>query len=273
MEQMKEKKIILPFLKWAGGKRWLVTTYSSLFPTTFGRYIEPFLGSGSVYFHLAPARALLADTNRDLIDTYRAIKCNWGKISKLIRTHHNNHTHQYYYKVRASLPRTIYGRAARFIYLNRTCWNGLYRVNLNGEFNVPVGTKKNVILSTDDFESVANILKGADLYDDDFEKIIGRARNGDFVFVDPPYTVKHNYNGFVKYNENLFSWDDQKRLRNAIIRAKSRGALVMITNANHRSIHELYKGVGKFRVLTRPSILAANANFRGESQELIITCW
>lgn len=270
---MKDNKIILPFLKWAGGKRWLTASHFSLFPTTFSRYIEPFLGSGSVYFHLAPSRAILADRNRDLIDTYRAIKRDWRKVTELIRAHHKNHTREYYYKVRASLPRTLHSRAAKFIYLNRTCWNGLYRVNLNGEFNVPVGTKKNVFLSTDDFESTAHMLKGADLYDDDFEKIINKAGNGDFVFVDPPYTVKHNYNGFVKYNEKLFSWQDQERLREAVILAKSRGALVMVTNADHRSIHKLYKGVGKFRVLTRSSILAASAQHRGESQELIIKCW
>src|SRR5699024_9439870 len=114
-------------------------------------------------------------------------------------------------------------RAARFIYLNRTCWNGLYRVNKQGKFNVPIGTKVNVRLESDNFMLTSDILKKVDLLISDFENIVDGALEDDFVFADPPYTVAHNNNGFIKYNEKLFSWSDQVRLRDAIIRARERG--------------------------------------------------
>lgn len=265
--------IIVPFLKWAGGKRWLTSTYFELLQQPFQRYIEPFLGSGAVFFHLAPKRALLSDSNHELIETYQVIRDDWRRVIKELRKHKRNHSKQYYYSVRSMRPRCPATRAARFIYLNRTCWNGLYRVNLRGEFNVPIGTKTSVFLDTDDFESISKLLTKAELRTSDFEDVIDEAGPKDLVFVDPPYTVKHNHNGFIKYNEKLFSWSDQERLRDAVIRAISRDALVVVANANHRSIRELYRGLGEHKILTRSSVLAANSRYRGEYQELIVRCW
>lgn len=159
------------------------------------------------------------------------------------------------------------------VYLNRTCWNGLYRVNKKGEFNVPIGTKTNVLLEEDNFELLSNILQFVNLDSCDFEITIDKAKKNDFIFVDPPYTVKHNLNGFVKYNENIFSWQDQIRLKNSISRAIDRGAHVLVTNANHKSIEELYKGCGKMILLNRASVIAGKAEARGIYSELAIKSW
>ena len=164
----------------------------------------------------------------------------------------------------------MHARAARLLYLNRTCWNGLFRVNKRGQFNVPIGTKKNVLLETDDFEYVHKLLRNAILECSDFEPIIDSARKGDLVFVDPPYTVKHNHNGFTKYNEKLFSWQDQVRLRDCLIRAKERGALIVATNANNRSVRKLYLQGFKVRSVQRSSVIAADSRRRGKSTELLI---
>jgi DNA adenine methylase len=264
------KPILVPFLKWAGGKRWLTAQYTDLLPDNFDRYIEPFLGSGAVFFHLRPKSAVLSDSNRDLIETYKAIRSNWRRIANALRRHHKNHSERYYYAERARLRRSRFEKAAQFIYLNRTCWNGLYRVNLRGEFNVPIGTKSSVVLESDDFEKTALLLRGVKLVASDFEKTIDMAKRGDFVFVDPPYVTSHNFNGFVKYNDNLFSWSDQERLNAAVRRAAQRGAKILVTNAAHDSIRDLYQGMGRQVELARASILAADSNNRRMTSEIAI---
>ncbi|NOX26728.1 MAG: Dam family site-specific DNA-(adenine-N6)-methyltransferase [Gammaproteobacteria bacterium] len=260
-----------PFLKWAGGKRWLTRGYPELFPEKCNRYIEPFLGSGAVFFQLLPKNSILADKNKELIDTYKAIKDNQKLVQRYLAKHHKNHSKDYYYKIRSSATRSIYSRAARFIYLNRTCWNALYRVNLNGQFNVPIGSKTSVLLSSDNFESTAGALKRAKLMHSDFESIINKSREGDFLFVDPPYTVKHNLNGFVKYNEKIFSWDDQIRLRDSLVSASNRGAQILLTNADHESIREIYKNVFNLERLERKSVIAASSIHRIKTSELIFS--
>jgi DNA adenine methylase len=261
-----------PFLKWAGGKRWLVRNYSHLLPKEInGRYIEPFLGSGSVYFHLRPKDAILADINKDLIDTYKGVKNHHIKLNQYLIEHHKNHSIEHYYKVRSNVPEKLAERAARFIYLNRTCFNGIYRVNASGGFNVPIGTHSNVILSTDCFHAWSQVLKGTSLVHGDFEKVINLAEKGDFLFVDPPYTVRHNFNGFIHYNEVLFSWDDQVRLSKAIRRAKQRGAKILMTNANHESIRKLYSADFQQKVVSRFSSISASAEGRSAYEELLIT--
>lgn len=263
---------VAPFLKWAGGKRWLVDKFGSILNIEFDRYIEPFLGSGAIYFKLAPQSAILADANSQLIETYQAIKDDWKSVQQLLQQHHELHTNDYYYIVREQSPSNKSERAARFIYLNRTCWNGLYRVNLKGKFNVPIGTKKNVIMDSDNFEDTSKLLSNAILLHADYKTSLAKATKGDFVFVDPPYTVKHNHNGFVKYNESLFTWEDQVSLKSAICEAVDRGAKVIVTNANHESIKELYKGIGEHIVLDRASIIAGDSEKRGRYEELLIKC-
>lgn len=260
---------VIPFLKWAGGKRWFVQQHASLFPVSFNRYIEPFLGSGAVFFFLSPRRALLGDSNLDLIETYKAIQDNWELVFRYLREHQRSHTREHYYQVRASRPRSIYARAARFIYLNRTCWNGLYRVNQQGEFNVPIGTKSSVVFPYDQFGDVSNTLKDTQLLSTDFEDLIDVAGENDFIFVDPPYTVRHNHNAFVKYNEKLFSWFDQERLFYALKRAKNRGAKIVGTNACHKSVQELYGDTFESKTVMRHSAISSKVATRKSYEELV----
>ena len=259
-----------PFLKWAGGKRWLVHNARQAIPTSYNRYIEPFVGSAAMFFSESCGDFLIADTNPELINCYQSIKDNWKSVLKALKRHQHKHSDEYYYSVRSSKPWAAHTRAARFIYLNRTCWNGLYRVNLKGEFNVPRGTKNSVIFDTDDFAAVSSRLQSGEILCQDFERTIVHAGPGDFVFIDPPYTVKHNLNGFVKYNEKIFSWEDQERLKRCALEAANRGAMVTITNADHESIHSLYDGVGEIVQLRRPSIIAGKSKFRGETSEVVI---
>ncbi len=268
-----QKPIISPFLKWAGGKRWLVSQHPDLFPTMYKSYLEPFVGGGAVFFHMRPTNAILGDSNEELINTYVTIKEDWSNLHKLLESHHCLHCKEFYYEMRAKTFENSVEKAARFIYLNRTCWNGLYRVNLKGSFNVPIGTKTKVVLDSDDFCTVSNILKDTDLHTSDYQTIVDSAQKDDFLFVDPPYTVKHNLNGFVKYNDKLFSWDDQIRLRNCIDNAVSRGVKVLLTNADHESVRDLYKGIGEMTSRERLSIISGNVNARGKCSELIVKCY
>lgn len=259
----------LPFLKWAGGKRWLTSSERLPTPAEFRRYIEPFLGGGAVFFHLRPSLAILADVNEELVELYQAIQSHPADVQLRMSEHHALHSSDYYYKVRGAIPDHLIDRAARTLYLNRTCWNGLYRVNLRGEFNVPIGTKSTVVFEGEDFNAISKALLVAEIRCSDFEATIDEATEGDFVFVDPPYTVQHNFNGFVKYNERIFSWSDQERLRDAIQRALTRGAAVVVTNADHESVRKLYDGVCKYESLSRASVLSGNPSFRGKTTEAL----
>lgn len=262
--------VVLPFLRWAGGKRWLVANFPELFDIKFNKYIEPFLGSGSVFFFCKPKFAILSDKNSDLINTYNAIKNDWKQVVYLLTERSHKHSKDFYYIERAANYTDIFEKAAQFIYLNRTCWNGLYRVNSKGEFNVPIGTKQNVLMKTDDFENISKRLSNTQILTSDFETIIDLASNGDFVFIDPPYTVNHNKNGFIKYNEKIFSWDDQIRLANCVKRAKYRGVKITLTNANHESVLKLYGSDFELLEASRSSILSGDAKYRGQVTELII---
>lgn len=264
-----------PFLKWAGGKRWLTSKPDSLLPdrASFNNYFEPFVGSGAVFFHLEPTTGIISDVNADLINSYTVIRDNWRELKRVLTQYNNLHNSEFYYAMRGSKPRAPLYKAAKFIYLNRTCWNGLYRVNMRGEFNVPIGTKTKVILDDDNFEAVSNALQNINIVSCDFEQTIDQAMAGDFVFIDPPYTVAHNLNGFIKYNEVLFSWEDQIRLRDAAARAVQRGAAVLVLNANHASVRELYFEVGEMSTLNRASVIAGNSGARGVYSELAVKCW
>lgn len=260
-----------PFLKWAGGKRWLASSSQLLRPIAFNRYIEPFLGGGAIFFHLGPDRSILSDINSELIELYSVIRDYPDELMILMREHHGAHNQDYYYEVRASSPENAVERAARTMYLNRTCWNGLYRVNLKGVFNVPIGTKTSVVFDHDDFTAVSERLRAAEIRCCDFEETVSEAGQGDFLFADPPYTVRHNMNGFIKYNENLFSWNDQIRLRDAIAGAIERGAAVVVTNADHDSVRELYEDLCDYRSVARASVLASETSRRGKTTEALFS--
>lgn len=264
--------VVTPPLKWAGGKRWFISKYKDLLPASFGTYHEPFLGSAAVFFDLQPKRAVLTDINEELINLYRVIRDMPVDLAARMQAHQNKHSADHYYMVRAQKPRTELNRAARTLYLNRTCWNGLYRVNLKGEFNVPKGTKDKVVMESDNFESISKVLRRATVACQDFEQTIDEAKRGDFVFVDPPYTVAHNNNGFVKYNQHLFSWEDQVRLRHAVERAASRGVKVLVTNAAHQSVFDLYDGF-KQVIVERAGSISGSSSVRGQYKELVALCY
>jgi DNA adenine methylase len=259
-----------PFLKWAGGKRWLARSYSWLFPEAYDRYVEPFLGGGAIFFAQEPDSAVLSDANEKLVETYNAIREDWQSVVASLEEYSKLHSDEFYYEARKTEKREAYAEAARFIYLNRTCWNGLYRVNLQGKFNVPRGTKNSVLMDTDDFEAISSALQKATITTKDFEATLSEAGPGDFVFLDPPYTVAHNNNGFLKYNENIFSWADQERLKKAAVAAAARGASVLVLNARHASIEQLYDGVGTMHVVNRHSVISGNADHRKGVEEVAI---
>lgn len=259
-----------PLLRWAGGKSWLVRSDYEYRPPCIQKYIEPFIGGGAVFFSLEPKSFLIADANEELVNCYKAIRDQPSKVLAKLKEHQRKHSKEYYYKVRASKPKKNYTRAARFVYLNRTCYNGLYRVNSKGGFNVPIGTSNKIILESDNFEKLSELLNLGQIKNIDFEETINKASEGDFVFVDPPYTVKHDNNGFIQYNENIFTWEDQVRLKNAVCSAGARGAFVTITNANHASIYDLYNGHGEIQKVSRNSLIAGRSNNRGRANELLI---
>ena len=267
-----EEHNLLPFLRWAGGKRWLINSGVNFYPKEYQTYIEPFLGGGAVFFFLNPKRAILSDINENLVQTFQAIKDDWKTVFDGISKYQKKHSKEFYYQERDKKRLLPHDKASQLIYLNRTCWNGLYRVNSDGLFNVPKGTKDTVVFENDNFEAISKRLLNAELICSDFERTIAKAKKGDFVFADPPYTVKHNENGFLHYNEKIFSWDDQERLHKSLKEADERGVNFTLTNANHCSIRDLYKDFDQ-HTLQRNSILAAIPSNRKKIEELLVTNW
>src|SRR2546426_4569856 len=182
-----ENRRAAPIVKWAGGKQWLSRAIGSLLPSSWnGTYYEPFLGAGAVFFSLQPKRAVLSDSCEELITMYSAVKEDPESVIQLLRTFPNDE--DFYYLARKSAPVDEVAQAARFIYLNRTCWNGLYRVNRRGQFNTPFGRKKNpTICDEDRIKTAARLLEIASLTAGDFSDSIGSADPGDLVFLDPPH--------------------------------------------------------------------------------------
>lgn len=258
------------FLKWAGGKNWFVRQCADLLPADYNRYIDPFLGGGSVFFYLEPEISVLSDINEELITTYRAIQTNWREVRRQLRIHANRHNEQYYYLVRNSDPRADSTIAARMIYLNRTCFNGIYRVNRQGRFNVPIGSHINVILPTDQFERRSEILQGATLFCRDFEETIDEAEEGDLLFCDPPYAVLEEQR-FVGYTRNLFDWNCQERLAHSLYRAQTRGVKIVLTNVNHPAVRALYND-DRFEIVevNRFCSISGRAGGRQQYSEMVV---
>lgn len=261
----------LPFLKWPGGKRWIAPSIARIVRHHLtGRYYEPFLGGGAVFFHLRPSRATLADINSDLINAYTAIRDNHPAVIAFLQMLPVKKS--VYLAVRSWQPTNRVDRATKFLYLNRTAFGGIYRLNRDGEFNVPFGGGKRTpaILWHSDLVRTASVaLRRVSLQAADFAHVIGRARGGDVVYCDPTYTVAHENNGFVRYNERNFSWVDQQRLATAAKRARSKGATVIITNAHHKSILALYDGA-TVRGIQRVSCVSASAVHRRTVHEYLI---
>lgn len=260
------------FLKWAGGKNWFVKQHGHRLPAQYNRFIDPFLGGGSVFFYMEPEEAILSDVNGELITTYRAIQQDWQKLDEKLRAHARRHCDEYYYKVRGQRPRETTSIAARMIYLNKTCFNGIYRVNRRGEFNVPRGSNNTVLTGQEKFEQRSILLHNVELINCDFEETINIAVEGDFLFCDPPYAVQEEQS-FVEYTQNLFNWDDQIRLADAIERARQRGVQILMTNVNHPSVRALYENREGFLLdkVDRYSSISGQAGGRRRYSELIVS--
>ena len=264
---------IPPFLKWPGGKRWFVKGNKDYFPEKYNRYIEPFLGSGAVFFSLIPSNAILADINKDLINLYMVMKNNPKALKREMVLHQQKHNETYYYQVRDTIPIDNIERASRLLYLNRTCYNGMYRVNKQGKFNVPIGTKNNCIYDINLFEKYSEYLKKATFLCGDFATTINKAGKGDLVFADPPY-VSANNSSFIKYSDKLFCWEDQLRLHTALVQAKERGAKIVLTNVYCKEVIEMYKRDGFYiHILKRASTIAGQSDKRGCVKEVMITSY
>jgi DNA adenine methylase len=222
-----------------------------------------------MFFFLGPKRAEISDASSPLIETYRAVQKNPGEILRFLRPLRPSKIR--FQKLRKYSPRSDVGRAGQFIFLNKACWNGLYRVNSDGIFNVPYGwPKTNFIINEPNLLRCAKQLRRREISikQQDFEEIEKRVTKGDFVFLDPPYVTSHNMNGFIDWNECLFSWADQARLASMAKRLVKKGANVLITNADHTDVHDLYADFGKV-IFTRSSTLASDTSRRGTTSEAI----
>ncbi len=259
-----------PILKWAGGKQWLTPLLNSIISKeNYGTYFEPFLGAGSCFFAISPEKAVISDLNEELIGVYEVLKKDVkGLILKMSRFSNNSQT---FYRVRAQSPRSEVGKAARLIYLNKTCWNGLYRVNRDGNFNVPFGQHKNPKICDKQKLIEASVrLRSAKIENCDFSKRIRSAKNGDVVYFDPPYITGHQNNGFHMYNSKLFSWEDQLRLSEIGQELKKKRVHVVISNADHEEIKRLYTDFHYYRIFRKSLIGGKNAR-RGLISEALIT--
>jgi DNA adenine methylase len=261
-----------PFLKWAGGKRWLAPRLRSLlgFPLT-GRFVEPFLGSGAAFFHLQPRNALLGDCNPDLIATFRSIRSSTDSVIwRLSKLKIDRPTFD---RIRNSVPTSDVGRAVRLLYLNRTAFNGLYRVNQEGEFNVPFGCKPGTELCDPaSLRLAARRLWHASLRCQDFRETLDSVDpERDIIYLDPPYTVKHDNNGFRRYNDSIFTWSDQEELAETVVKLTKDGARVIVSNAHHRTIRHLYPPrLFHAFVLKRATCMAADTTSRGQCAEWVL---
>ena len=261
-----------PFLKWAGGKRWLIPKLLDKLPT-FNTYYEPFLGSGGLFFALEPKRAVLSDTNPELINCYRCVRDHCQEIIRVLKRLKPNKT--VYYQVRDELycRGDKIKRAAYFIYLNKTCWNGLYRVNLEGHFNVPVGRVNGSVQVFDPEQLVvaSHLLKRAKLKCCDFQASVEDIQSGDLVYFDPPYITTHLNNGFIKYNSKLFHHSDELRLARVAYYLAMKRVSVVLSNAAHPLIRQQYDGPFFKAEIQRTSTIAADAARRSKFTELLIT--
>ena len=263
----------LPFLKWAGGKQRLLSQYQPFLParTAIGRYFEPFIGSAAVFFYWQPQQAILSDRNEKLIELYRLVRDDVAGVIKALQGHRNEV--DYYYDVRAHEPAQPAARAARLIYLNKTCYNGLYRENSKGEFNVPFGRYKNpTICDEDRLRAASQALQSVELVAADFEVVAQRAKAGDFIYFDPPYAPLNATSSFTNYNKHGFTADDQKRLAATIKQLDARGCHIMLSNSSAPLVYELYADNGyHIQPIQARRNINSKANQRGPIKELLIT--
>ena len=236
----------------------------------FNNYHEVFLGGAATYFFLKPnGHAYLSDLNERLVETYQAVKENVEAIIEALALFQN--TKDSYYIARETTFSSKEERVAQFIYLNQTSFNGIHRVNLNGKYNVPYGFRKKKFLDADALRLASKALINTTIFKSDFMLTLENINNGDLVFLDPPYTVSHNNNGFINYNEKIFSLDDQYRLSKLIDEIKKKNAFYILTNAAHSTIEDIFEKGDNKLILSRTNAIGGKKAARGQISELVFT--
>ncbi|SJZ50182.1 Dam family site-specific DNA-(adenine-N6)-methyltransferase [Mycoplasmopsis verecunda] len=270
-----------PFVKWAGGKTQVLNEILKLVPKDFNTYYEPFIGGGALLFSLLPKKAVIGDINKHLIASYKCFNDSNSMINliKLLHNHQNKHSEEYFYLIREQDREDNFWNksneqiAARLIYLNKACFNGLYRENSKGYFNVPSGKKDKVVAySYDNFNAIRQYFANNKIHimSGDFEKIISNAKANDFIYLDPPYDVYPDKNGFVNYGKDGFSEKEQRRLADVFKKLDKQGCYVMLSNHNTPLINELYEG-HNIKVIKAKRMINSKGSGRGNVEEVIIT--
>ncbi len=270
-----------PFVKWAGGKTQLLNRIRELMPKEYNTYFEPFIGGGALLFKVAPKNFIINDYNSELIQAYKCFTNDdiFKKLVECLDYHQEHHSEEHYYEIREMdkspnfLDLPIYERAARMVYLNKSCFNGLYRVNSKGFFNVPSGKKRAVICyEKENFEEIRKFFSDSKLkiLNGDFQDAVKDVQKGDFVYFDPPYDVLDGKDSFTSYAKNPFGKVEQKRLADLYKTLSDKEAFVMLSNHNTEYIRELYKDF-HIHVVEAKRMINSKASGRGSVEEVIIT--
>ncbi|NTV22144.1 MAG: DNA adenine methylase [Candidatus Yonathbacteria bacterium] len=272
-----------PFVKWVGGKRQLLKQFRDMglyppveFNPEKNRYFEPFVGGGAVFFDLLPQKAFLSDMNSELITTYNVIKNDVEKLIMSLKKH--KHEKEYYYSIREKDPSTMtdVAVASRFIYLNRTGFNGMYRVNKSGKYNVPFGKNKNPLICDEtNLRRVSETLKHVEIARDDYKNVLKKAKKGDFIYFDPPYHPVNKTAAFTSYTPDGFREKEQIELRDTFLKLHKRGCFVMLSNSDAPFINKIYSevkndGIAIHKVQAGRAI-NSKGNRRGKIFEVLIT--
>lgn len=273
---MKKNLLVQPFLKWAGGKRQLLPELNKYIPLKYKTYYEPFVGAGALLFDLQPKKAVINDVNLELINCYNIIKDSLDELIEDLKKHQN--IPEYYYEIR-ELDRkpefqqlTQVERASRIIYLNKTCFNGLFRVNSQGQYNVPFGNYKNPkILDEVVLKAVHNFLNSSNITitNGDFEEVVRGAKKGDFIYFDPPYDPVSDSSSFTGYSLDGFSRDEQRRLKNTFDRLSKKGCYVLLSNSATDFIKDLYKDY-RIEIVSASRNINADGLKRGKVDEVLV---
>jgi len=265
-------------IKWAGGKKQLLEQFKQFFPEKIERYFEPFVGGGTVAFFLLQnhpeiKKIFLSDINEELIITYNSVKNNIDKLISLLKEYKLKHNKEFYYKIRAKDVKklTPVQIAARFIYLNRTCFNGLYRVNSHGGFNVPIGSYKNpTICNEEDLREISRLLQKDDIIVAQFYNTVKKAKKGDFIYFDPPYHPLKKGKSFTMYAKGGFLEKEQEKLKETFAELDKKGCKVMLSNSDTPFIRELYKDY-KINTVLATRMINCDGKNRGKINEVVIT--
>lgn len=264
---------ITPILKWAGGKTQMLPDLLKRMPCEYNNYIEPFVGGGALFFQIAESGSIIADSNPELINMYKQVAANCGQVIDILKTYKNDE--EQFYAVRAQdwTKCSVIEAAARTIYLNRTCFNGLYRLNRKGQFNTPFGRYKNpTICNEEKIRAASQVLQKAFIICGDYLDVLKRyAKQGDFIFLDPPYIPISDYADFKRYTKEQFYEQDQRNLAKEVDRLVDLGCKVMLTNSNHPLVYELY-GKYKIEVIQTRRNINSNGNKR-KGEDVIVTTY